>query len=72
MDDAARALIAATDALHERASWSEAEFVALRAHFSDDQIQEIIKLCGFYRMVSCFANGLALPLELGAARLAHV
>lgn len=71
-DEPARALITATDALHERATWSDAEFTALRAHYGDDQIQEIIMLCGFYRMVSYFANGLALPLEPGAARFGEV
>jgi alkylhydroperoxidase family enzyme len=65
---AERALIAAVDALHHRATWSEAEFEALSAHYDTAQIFEIILLCGFYRTVSYFANGLALPLEPTAAR----
>jgi alkylhydroperoxidase family enzyme len=65
---AEQAMIAAVDALHRRATFSDAEYKALSAHFDEDQILEIILLCGFYRMVSYLANGLALPLEEKAAR----
>ena len=65
---AEQALIAAVDALHERATLSDAEFAALSAHYDDAKIFEIILLCGFYRTVSYLANGLALPLEEKAAR----
>jgi len=66
--EAEQALIAAVDALHYRATLSNAEFASLSAHYSDDQILEIILLCGFYRTVSYLANALALPLEKNAAR----
>jgi alkylhydroperoxidase family enzyme len=65
---AEQAMIAAVDALHERATLSEAEFKALSAHYDDEQILEIILLCGFYRTVSYLANAMALPLEKNAAR----
>jgi alkylhydroperoxidase family enzyme len=65
---AEQALIAAVDALHARATLSDAEFEALSAHYDDAKIFEIILLCGFYRTVSYLANGLALPLEEKAAR----
>jgi alkylhydroperoxidase family enzyme len=65
---AEQALIAAVDALHERATLTEAEFKALSAHYDEAQILEIIMLCGFYRTVSYLANTLALPLEEKAAR----
>ena len=65
---AEKALISAVDALHHRSAWSEAEFAALRTHYDEDKILEIILLCGFYRTVSYLANGLALPLEENAAR----
>ena len=65
---AEQALIAAVDALHDRATLSEAEFAALSAHYDEAKIFEIILLCGFYRTVSYLANGLALPLEEKAAR----
>jgi alkylhydroperoxidase family enzyme len=66
--DAEKALVAAVDALHHRATLSDAEFAGLSAHFDTDKILEIILLCGFYRTVSYLANSLALPLETSAAR----
>jgi alkylhydroperoxidase family enzyme len=63
-----QALIAAVDALHLRATLSDAEFAALSAHYDEDRILEIILLCGFYRTVSYLANGLNLSLEEKAAR----
>jgi alkylhydroperoxidase family enzyme len=65
---AEQALLGAVDALHERATLSDAEFKALSAHYDDAKILEIILLCGFYRTVSYLANGLDLPLEASAAR----
>ena len=65
---AEQALLSAVDALHARATLSDAEFAALSAHYDDAQILEIMLLCGFYRTVSYLANGLALPLEERAAR----
>ena len=66
-----QAMLAAVDALHARATLDEAEFAALSAHYDEDQILEIILLCGFYRTVSYLANALALPLEATAARFPH-
>lgn len=68
--DAERALVAAVDGLHARATLSEGEFSALRAHYEVEQILEILLLCGFYRTVAYIANGLDLPLEPAAARFA--
>src|SRR4051812_17050368 len=62
------ALIGLADALHERARLSDAEWVGLRAHFSEAEILEALMVCGFYRTVAYLANGLDLPLEPGAAR----
>lgn len=69
---AEQALIVAVDALHHRATLSDAEFAALSAHYDAAQILEIMLLCGFYRTVSYLANGLQLPLEENAARFPHV
>lgn len=66
--EAEQALIAAVDALHHHATWNGSEFEALKAHYSNDKILEIIQLCGFYRTVSYFANALELPLEPNTAR----
>jgi alkylhydroperoxidase family enzyme len=65
---AEQALIAAVDALHDRATLTDTEFKALSSHYDEAQILEIIMLCGFYRTVSYLANTLALPLEENAAR----
>jgi alkylhydroperoxidase family enzyme len=65
---AEQAMIAAVDALHDRATLSDAEFKALSAHYDDDRILEIMLLCGFYRTVAYLTNALALPLEEKAAR----
>ena len=66
-----QALIAAVDALHARATLSDGEFKALSAHYDDEQILEIILLCGFYRTVAYLTNAMALPLENNAARFPH-
>lgn len=58
-----RALLAAVDALHDSATLGEPEWLALKSHFDDEQILEVLMLCGFYRMVSYLANGLALAIE---------
>ena len=68
---AEQVLIAAVDSLHQRSTFSDAEFTALSAHYDDDKVLEIILLCGFYRTVSYLANGLRLPLEEKAARFPH-
>jgi alkylhydroperoxidase family enzyme len=65
---AEQAMIAAVDALHQRATLGDGEYKALAAHYNEDQILEIMLLCGFYRTVSYLANALALPLEEKAAR----
>ena len=66
--DSEKALVVAVDALHHRATLSDAEFAVLSVHYDADKILEIILLCGFYRTVSYLANSLALPLEASAAR----
>ena len=69
---AERALLAAVEALHARAALSDAEFADLRAHYDEDQVMEVLLLCGFYRTVAYICRGLDLPLEANAARFADV
>lgn len=64
---AERAAIRLVDELHDTAAISDALWTALRDHFSDEQILELIALCGFYRTVSYFCTGLRLPNEPYAA-----
>ena len=62
------ALVETIDALHDRSTLSDDEFARLAAHYSSDQILEIIQMTGQYHTISYLAAGLALPLEDGAAR----
>jgi alkylhydroperoxidase family enzyme len=61
--DAERAAIRLVDELHDTAAVSDGLWSELRAHFSDEQILELMALCGFYRTVSYLCNGLRLPTE---------
>jgi alkylhydroperoxidase family enzyme len=63
-----RALIAACDGRHEECTLSDAECAALREHFSEEAVLEILMLAGFYRTVSYLTNALQLAHEPGAAR----
>jgi alkylhydroperoxidase family enzyme len=65
--DEERVAIRLADELHDTAAVSDDLWSALQVHFSDDQILELIALCGFYRTVSYFCNGLRLPPEPYAA-----
>lgn len=66
---AERALLTVVEALHARATLTDAEFAALRAYYDEDQVLEVLLLCGFYRTVAYVANGLDLPLEPAAAEM---
>jgi len=61
-------LLRACDALHETCTLDDELWLALRAHYSEAAILEIIMLAGFYRTVTYLTNALALPLEGFAAR----
>jgi alkylhydroperoxidase family enzyme len=66
--EAEQALIAACDQLHRACDIDDAGWAALRAHFSEEAILEILMLAGSYRMVSYLAKALRLPPESFAAR----
>ena len=66
--DAEKPLIAACDQLHRDCDIDEEGWRALRTHFSEEAVLEILMLAGFYRMVSYLANTLRLPLESFAGR----
>lgn len=61
--DDERALIELCDALHERCDVDDAPWRALREHFSDEALIELLLLAGFYRTVSYLTNALRLPHE---------
>lgn len=63
-----RVLFDACSELDTTRAISDALWQRLAAHFTPEQILEIIALIGFYRSVSLYCNALKLPLEPFAAR----
>jgi alkylhydroperoxidase family enzyme len=63
-----RALLRACDQLHQSCDLDEEHWQALRRHFSDEAILEILMLAGYYRMISYLSSALRLPLEPYGAR----
>ena len=63
-----RLLLAACDALHDRADIDDALWSDLRDVFAEEAILEIVMLAGFYRTVSYLTNALRLEPEAIAAR----
>lgn len=61
-------LIRACDALHANSDIDDALWAALREHFSEMALMEVLMLAGFYRTVSYLTNALRLPPESYAAR----
>lgn len=58
-----RALLDAVDELHDTAHLSPSAWNALRDHYDDAQLVELLVLIGWYRTISCVANGLLLEGE---------
>jgi alkylhydroperoxidase family enzyme len=63
------ALIGAVDALIDRKRLDEVEYAALAAHFSSEQILEIIQLVAFYHGVSLLCGALDIAPEPGIPAL---
>ena len=63
-----RLLLRLVDALHDDAQVDDALWAALRAHFSEEQLVELVALAGFYHLISFVANALRIPLEPYGAR----
>ncbi|HJV55851.1 MAG TPA: carboxymuconolactone decarboxylase family protein [Methylomirabilota bacterium] len=64
-----RLLLRLVDALHDDAQVDDALWAALREHFSEEQLVELVVLAGFYHLISFVANALRIPLEPYGARL---
>ena len=62
------ALLTAAEQLHDTTRLDDDAWAALRAHFDEPQVLEVLAVAGFYRTVSLFVNALQLPLESYAAR----
>jgi len=67
-----RLLIRAIDELHDRSAISDELWAALQAEFSDQQLLDLMLLCGWYHAISFVANGAQVALETGAPRFADV
>lgn len=63
-----RLLIRLVDALHERAALPDALWDALRPHWSDEQLIELVVLAGFYHTIAFVTNAFAIPPEEFGAR----
>jgi 4-carboxymuconolactone decarboxylase len=61
-------LIALADELHDTATVSDGVWDALAAHYSDEQLVELVAIAGQYHAVSYFANALGVGLEDAAQR----
>lgn len=62
------ALLTVCDQLHHTCDIDEAAWTAIRAHFSEEAILEVLMLAGSYRMVSYLTNALRLAPESFATR----
>jgi alkylhydroperoxidase family enzyme len=61
-------LVRLADELHDHARLRDATWSALRVHFGEDQLIELLMLAGLYRAISYVVNGTGVALELGALR----
>lgn len=66
-DDEA-ALVRACDELHDDARLTDETWTALRTHFHDDQLIELVMLAGLYRAVSYAVNATGVAPEPAAPR----
>jgi len=63
-----RLLLRAADALHDTATIPEPLWQALAVELSEEQLLELLLVCGFYHLISFTANAAQLPNEPFAAR----
>jgi alkylhydroperoxidase family enzyme len=61
-------LLRLCETLHARCTVDDCLWQALREHFSEEAVLEMLMLAGFYRTVSYLTNALDLPMEPGASR----
>ncbi len=61
-------LIRLADELHERCEVSDSLWSALAAHYSDEQLLELMVIAGWYRLISTVINGCRVSLEPWATR----
>jgi alkylhydroperoxidase family enzyme len=71
-DERDRVLVSAADALHDTAAIEDALWPRLTAVFDEQQLLDLLFLCGWYHAISFAANGAGVELERTAPRFADV
>ncbi len=61
-----RGLIDMVDALHDRSAIPDDLWRSLASEFTDDQLLDLLFLCGWYHAISFVARGAQVKLERGA------
>jgi 4-carboxymuconolactone decarboxylase len=56
-------LVRAVDDLHDHGSVDDALWLALREHYDERQLLDLLVLCGWYHLISFVANGAAVAHE---------
>lgn len=69
-EDRERLLIRAADALHDTATIDDALWSHLSAAFTEEQLLDLLFLCGWYHAISFAANAAGVALEPTAPRFA--
>lgn len=64
-------LVRFVDELHETATVSDALYSEMTAHWTDEQMIELLMLAGWYHLISFVANGARVELEPWARRWPH-
>jgi len=61
------AVIQLADQLHERADVTRSAWTVLKKAFSNEELAELLLICGFWRMAAGFVKSADIPLEAGVA-----
>ena len=67
-----RLLVEAADALHDSADIGDDLWTRLAGIFTEEQLLDLLMLCGWYHAISFTANGAGVAHEEGAPRFADV
>ena len=70
--DRERLLIAAVDSLHDTSDIDDALWAPLAAAFGEQQLLDLLLLCGWYHAIAFAARATRLPLEPGAPGFADI
>lgn len=71
-DERDRLLIQSADSLHDRSQIDDGLWSRLAGEFTEDQLLDLLLLCGWYHAISFAANGAGVALETGAPRFGEV